>query len=392
MQCHTAPHTWKLTYELNSRQYEIIFSACSEKEEEEWQCHLRCRISAEAHVSAEGPANTSKSFSSLLSDAKSLGPAFEAQSGFTRRKSIHRAATLGPKTNLHQVIIKNTDAQKMGGDESSSLIMRSQSHMSSSHIPILAPRRAERIRLEAALGDVWTRDVLPYPGMSSRRMETHIRASANSVMRKLSIASLASNFSISKRSTSFTSLTSHRLDEPRFSASQRSLQFVSSKAKRTAGLEKMRSGRTSPIVIDFHNAPSAFLPEDFELKPKQNLTGKRRRMVNRAGTSEVSDAGETATTPRQMTPIGIYQDKSRENQDLIESHTVCQNPPPINQRAPSSIGEASNPSAGRSESRVTQHGPSNTQENTSPFASQVSSKSQTKTRSLLFKFLARVKE
>jgi hypothetical protein len=392
MQCHTAPYTWKLTYEANSRQYEIILSACSKKEEGEWQNHLRSRIAKEAQESTERNPNSSGDLSLLLLDAKSLGPAFEAHNGFTRRKSIHRAATLGPKTNLQQVIIKNTDAQKSGGDASSLPVMRSQSHLSSSHIPILAPRRAERIRLEAAIGDVWTRDVLPYPGMLSRRMETHIRASANSVMRKLSIASLASNFSISKRSNSFTSLTQHRFDEPRFSASQRSLQPVSSKAKPTTRLEKMRSSRPSPTVVDFHNAPSAFLPEDFELKPKQNLIGRRRRIANRAGTCEIGDASETYVTPRQMTPIGDCPDSLRENQDSVNGYRVCQSSIPTYQRVASPLGVASNPSSGRSENTITQHGSSTIPGTTSPFALQGPTRGPVKARSLLFKLFTMVKE
>jgi hypothetical protein len=34
LQCHTAPYTWKLIFDVDRRQHEVILSACSEKEEE----------------------------------------------------------------------------------------------------------------------------------------------------------------------------------------------------------------------------------------------------------------------------------------------------------------------------------------------------------------------
>lgn len=61
------------------------------------------------------------------------------------------------------------------------------------------------MRLEALLNDVWTRDTLPFPGMTSRiRTEHIVRNSAHSMMRKLSVASITSNFS--KRSASSASM------------------------------------------------------------------------------------------------------------------------------------------------------------------------------------------
>lgn len=118
-----------------------------------------------------------------------------------RRLSIHRATTVGP-TTLCQVILKNTTASKEQSSYSS--INRSQSLLTTNRIPVLAPPRAERARLENLLRDVWTRDVLPFPGMTSRvRTEHIVRNSAHSMMRKLSVASIASNFS--KRSVSSAS-------------------------------------------------------------------------------------------------------------------------------------------------------------------------------------------
>lgn len=71
---------------------------------------------------------------------------------------------------------------------------------------MLAPSRGDRARLEALLSDVWTREVLPFPGMTTRARNEHIiRTSAQSMMRKLSVTSITSSFT--KRSASFASIT-----------------------------------------------------------------------------------------------------------------------------------------------------------------------------------------
>lgn len=116
---------------------------------------------------------------------------------------------MGPKSPLCQVILKNTSVMKDAPHSSSgagSQINRSQSLLTTTaRIPVLAPSRGERARLEALLSDVWTRDILPFPGITARSRSEHlVRASASSVMRKLSVVSIASSFS--KRSASLASL------------------------------------------------------------------------------------------------------------------------------------------------------------------------------------------
>lgn len=106
-------------------------------------------------------------------------------------------------SGLYQVIIKNTNAFKETA--SSASINRSQSLLTMNRIPVLAPSRADRIRLETLLTDVWTKEILPFPGMTRRARSEHlVRTSASSMMRKLSVASIASNFT--KRSGSMASL------------------------------------------------------------------------------------------------------------------------------------------------------------------------------------------
>jgi hypothetical protein len=117
------------------------------------------------------------------------------------------------------VILKNTSVVRDAPPSSSTTsINRSMSLLTTNNnrIPILAPPRGERARLEALLSDVWTHDVLPFPGITARsRGEYLVKASATSMMRKLSVASITGSFgrrSHSQSSSSFGRTDSS--DEP----------------------------------------------------------------------------------------------------------------------------------------------------------------------------------
>lgn len=95
-------------------------------------------------------------------------------------------------------MLKNTSAAKDSTNHANLRIgiNRSQSLLTTNtRLPVLAPARSERARLENILTDVWSRDILPFPGMTARiRSEHLVRSSASSVMRKLSVASITSSF------------------------------------------------------------------------------------------------------------------------------------------------------------------------------------------------------
>ncbi|KAI0486421.1 Dbl homology domain-containing protein [Xylaria cf. heliscus] len=202
LQCHTAPFSWKLVFECDHQLYEMIMTACSQKEELEWRTRLS-NVKQCGNREQLGPAF----YSSNSLHIKSLGTVFRKPGSVARRLSIHRATTIGPKSSLCQVVLRNTStAQDTTSTDLPSSINRSQSLLTTnSRIPVLAPPRAERARLEASLADVWSRKVLPYPGITSRSKSEHrVRSSASTMMRKLSAASLTNPFT--KRSTSTSNL------------------------------------------------------------------------------------------------------------------------------------------------------------------------------------------
>lgn len=222
LQCHTAPFSWKLVFECDSQLYELLMTACSPREQEEWRSRLT--NAAKGEQEQIDPSL----YSSMFLSMKSLGTMFRkpgrcfqshingsvpltaffpSPGTVARRISIHRATTVGPKSPLCQVILKNTSVVRDNSDAASnSSINRSQSLLTTNpRIPIIAPPRGERARLEALMSDIWSRDILPFPGMTGRSRSEHlVRSSASTMMRKLSVASIASSFA--KRSNSVASL------------------------------------------------------------------------------------------------------------------------------------------------------------------------------------------
>lgn len=89
--------------------------------------------------------------------------------------------------------------QRNVGNPTALNISRSHSLLSTrTRVSFLSPCRMERARLEALLTDVWSREILPFPGISTRLpSERSVRTSASTVMRKLSVTSIAN--SLAKR-------------------------------------------------------------------------------------------------------------------------------------------------------------------------------------------------
>lgn len=213
LQCHAALFSWKIVFESDQQLFEIILSACSPQEEDQWSTTLSAFSMRESQYQFDDRPISPAQYSMLALDIKSIGNVLGQPGTLARRISVQRAATVGPRTNVCQVFIKNTHALR--DDIATSGVInvgvgRSQSLLSTNRIPVLAPKRVDRIRMEYDLSKVWTRETLPYPGMGGNRGENLIRVST-SMMRRLSRASITSGFS--KRSASFNSLTNSKFDD-----------------------------------------------------------------------------------------------------------------------------------------------------------------------------------
>lgn len=228
-------------------------SACSIQEEQSWRSQLLRLSAVESQASLEDFLTAPARYPILSIDVKPIGSVLGQPGTLARRISIQRAATVGPRTNVCQVFIKHTHAMRDGMDQTHPVyqsVSRSQSLLSTNRIPVLAPRRVERIRMEHDLANVWTKDLLPYPGMSGSRGERLIQASKNSVMRKLSRASMASG--LSKRSTSFASVADSKFGDAPESLSSvtedQNLVYGSMRSSSAAMTELNQDGTLGRIV------------------------------------------------------------------------------------------------------------------------------------------------
>ncbi|KAF5673970.1 hypothetical protein FCIRC_7901 [Fusarium circinatum] len=187
LQCHLAPFSWKLVFESDHQLYEVVMTACTSREENEWRTRLQQPLCLE-------PVGRSPGLQIFLSlDIESLGTVFGRPGSIARSLSTHQASVGGYESSLCHVILKNTSAMKSSsGINSGSGLHRSQSLLSTKvRTPVLVPSRSERARLEVLLSDVWSQDVLPLPSMTNiARNEQMIRRSASTVMRKLSVSSM----------------------------------------------------------------------------------------------------------------------------------------------------------------------------------------------------------
>ncbi|MCJ1476449.1 hypothetical protein MMC13_005115 [Lambiella insularis] len=331
LQCHTALYSWKIIFESEQQLFEVILSACSAQEEQRWKLELSLFSARESQDTFEKPPLSHANFSLLMLELKSIGSILGQPGTLARRISVQRAQTLGPRTNVSQVFIRNTHALKDSIDSSTAsnltLVSRSHSLLSSHRNQVLAPKRADRIRMEHDLANVWTKELLPYPGMGSNRVEHPIRASANSLMRKFSKSSIASGFS--KRSASLGSLTNSKVGDTQQSIrdfgpfnygndipvnpgeAQGSLIHTS------RPLEKIDSvGRTSLTYM----TPPRRTSSKFKMTP-QSSSGRKRKL--RMGSHDQTDVshggGEKTLRTRWSSPISLIRSLSTEKMKSIFS-------------------------------------------------------------------------
>ncbi|CAF3544338.1 unnamed protein product [Fusarium graminearum] len=169
--------------------YEVVMTACTSKEEREWRSRLSQPTSSDASTRAPG-------LNLFLSiDIMSLGAVFGRPGTIARSLSTHRISAREFESSALHFILKNTCAARSSNPACAGAgLDRSQSLLTTkkSRTPVLVPSRSERARLEILVADVWSHGVLPLPSMTNvARNEQAIRRSASTVMRKLSVSSMA---------------------------------------------------------------------------------------------------------------------------------------------------------------------------------------------------------
>ncbi|KAG8675384.1 hypothetical protein FPOAC1_001362 [Fusarium poae] len=251
LQCHLAPFSWKLIFKIDHQLYEIVMTACTHTEESEWRSRLCQASSSDSSTRAPG-------FNSFLSfDIMSLGAVFGRPGTIARSLSTHRTSAREFESSTVHFILKNTCAIRSSNPASAGTgLNRSQSLLATrkARTPVLVPSRSERARLEILVADVWSHGVLPLPGMTNvARNEQAIRRSASTVMRKLSVSSMARRSGSVKR----------KMNDDLSSEEQVQLTSISSDSGNDVFDKNVREGSSRSYTIR-----SSLYPETQELREK----------------------------------------------------------------------------------------------------------------------------
>ncbi|KAI5307909.1 hypothetical protein KEM55_007084, partial [Ascosphaera atra] len=233
----------------------------------------------------------------------------------SRRNSFHNTLDVcdGQANDIIRLLIKGTGAlpqqDTYSNYASTFTVNRSLSLQSQRQAALLAPKRQDRIRLERWLHDIWTTDILPYPGMPSWRGESLLRSHATSLMRKMSTKRLLMRRS-SSVATNISGISAHS---------------TASTASTNSGLSANgRSGESTRTVLPPPPAAAAM---------KRKNSGAST--LTWAETVSNSNGGASAGVGGLLTPIST-PDEEETNSGTTSflsfkpkrHHTVSQRPPP----------------------------------------------------------------
>lgn len=192
--CYGCPFSWKLIFQEQEESYEFVLSASSAAEEKHWKTEILRSSAALSEMARPGGVWNPRRYSFVNFLLVPLDRAQYSVSSIARRSSMD-SMSISRKFNIQQVMIKKTHYPHNHDEPTNppgSEIERPKTPIRG--ILTIAARRIDRIRLEKTIANVYTHDVLPFPGMALGRGDLFRRGS---LMRRLSF-----HGGFSRRSTS----------------------------------------------------------------------------------------------------------------------------------------------------------------------------------------------
>ncbi|KAL4983957.1 hypothetical protein BDW68DRAFT_193940 [Aspergillus falconensis] len=181
--------SWKLLFQLNDEKYEIVLSASSAAEEKQWKTGILKSAAASAEV-PDAVSSELRASSFLILDLAPEEEIPDIAPQLSRRPSLQTLGTIGMqrvRSNLQPIIIRKTycphkhsQMQQVDGE-----LERPKVPPPISQPFTITARRQDRVRLERAIYPIYTRDILPYPGMFLGTGELFF--GPGSIMRHLSL-------------------------------------------------------------------------------------------------------------------------------------------------------------------------------------------------------------
>ncbi|RAL07406.1 putative Rho guanyl nucleotide exchange factor [Aspergillus homomorphus CBS 101889] len=160
--CCDCVFSWKLVFQDRGRKFELVLSASSASEEKKWTTEtLKC---AAATTKVQGDIlERSRRYAFLSLD---LVPLDSTALPLARRPSMQTlgVSRLSPENPI--VVIKRTHCPYLLEEHNPTDGEVGRSEHPDYLVSTVVARRQDRIRLERAISSVYTRDALPYPGMT----------------------------------------------------------------------------------------------------------------------------------------------------------------------------------------------------------------------------------
>lgn len=189
LHCYGCAFSWKLLFQEQEESYEVVLSASSAAEEKHWKTEILKCSAALAEIAQRGHARDPRKYSFVNILLLPLDRVQYTVASLARRSSMD-SVSVSRKTNVQHVIIKKTHCPHNSEEASSPIATGPDGEVDRPKTPIvrgaltICARRMDRIRLERLIADVYTRDVLPLPGMVLGRGDMFRRGS---IMRRLSM-------------------------------------------------------------------------------------------------------------------------------------------------------------------------------------------------------------
>ncbi|KAJ5998389.1 hypothetical protein N7451_006199 [Penicillium sp. IBT 35674x] len=196
--CYGCPFSWKILFKDQEESFEFVLSASSATEEKQWKTDILRYLAALSEIGRSG-AQEPRKYSLLTILLVPLDRTQYTVASLARRSMD--AVAISRKSTSQHVVIRKTRCPQAHDEpsESSSEIERPNSPIARTPWVVTA-KRMDRVRLERLISEVYTRDVLPWPGMILGRGD--LLFGRGSIMRHLSL-----HKGFAKRPTSIS--TSH---------------------------------------------------------------------------------------------------------------------------------------------------------------------------------------
>ncbi|KAJ5797399.1 uncharacterized protein N7503_006695 [Penicillium pulvis] len=181
--CYGCPFSWKILFQDQEENFEFVLSASSATEEKQWKTDTLKYSAALSELGKPG-AQEPRKYSLLTTLLVPLDRTQYTVASLARRSMD--AVAISRKSTSQHVVIRKTRCPQTHDEstESSSEIDRPTSPIARTPWVVTA-KRMDRVRLERLISEVYTRDVLPWPGMILGRGD--LLFGRGSIMRHLSL-------------------------------------------------------------------------------------------------------------------------------------------------------------------------------------------------------------